>query len=129
MTGERYGRAWLALDFLYCTLVGLVAIGLRQRLGGLMRVPAVLMAVMGAASIAWAVLVLGQSVRIDWRTGVRQVFLANALVATLLAVSAAFHPVRGARLLLAFVSLDVMSLAVVQGITLWRRSGGEREAE
>lgn len=123
MSGERFGRAWLALDFIYCTVVGIVIIALRDRLAGLMRVPVVLVATTGAAIVGWGVLMLAQTVRIDWRRGVRQVLTANAAAATLLAVMAALHPVRGARLLLAFFSLDVMSFAVVQAIAQWRRGG------
>jgi hypothetical protein len=129
MSGELFGRAWLALDFIYCAVVGSIAIAMRARLGGLMRLPAILVAAVGAAVLGWGMLVLAQTVRIDWRTGVKQVLLANVAVAVLLAALAAFHPVRGARLLLAFVSLDVMSLAVVQSITLWRRGSHEVENE
>ena len=129
MSGERFGRAWLALDFIYCVVVGSSAIALRARLGALMRLPGLAVAALGAAVLGWGMLVLAQSVRIDWRAGVRQVFMTNAVVAPLLAAAAALHPVPGARLLLAFVSLDVMSLAVVQGITLWRRGGRVHEVE
>ena len=128
MGGERFGRAWLALDFIYSVMVGSIAIVLRARIGGLLRLPGIAVAAVGAAVLGWAVLVLAAAVRLDWRTGVKQVLLTNGVVAVLLAALAAFHPVRGARLLLAFVSLDVMSFAVVQGITLWRR-GDQREGK
>ena len=62
----------------------------------------------------------GELYRIDWRTGSKQVLTANALAAVALAVAAALHPVRGARILLAFVSLDVVAFAVAQGISLIR---------
>ena len=129
MSGERFGRAWLALDFIYCAVVGSVAIALRARIGGLMRLPGILVAAVGAAVLGWGMLVLAQTVRIDWRTGVKQVLVINGTIAVLLAGLAAFHPVRGARLLLAFVSLDAMSFAVAQGLTLWRRGSREGEVE
>ena len=120
--------AWLALDFIYCAVAGTIAMVLRGRLGGLMRLPAVLIAAVGAAAFGWAMLVLAQTVRIDWRTGVKQVLAANVAASTVLAVAAAFHPVRGARLLLAFVSLDVMSFAVLQAVALVKRERAEEAA-
>jgi ABC-type cobalamin transport system permease subunit len=126
MSGERLARIALALDAMYCAALGLVAIVLRARLGGLLRLPGALVFTAGAAAAGWAYLVLGQTVRIDWRAGIKQVLVANAVASVLLAVAAACHPARGARLLLAFLSLDVMSFAVLQGLSLTdrrRRSG------
>ena len=69
-------------------------------------------AAIGAAVIGWAYVVLGQTVRIDWRRGIKETEAANTLAAMLLALGAALHPGRGASALMAFVSLDVISIAV-----------------
>ncbi len=127
MGAERLARASLALDAIYCLISGALLVILRARVGGLLRLPGTLIAAAGAATVGWAMVVLGQTVRIDWRTGIKQVLGVNALVSILLAIAAALHPARGARLLLAFISLDVMSLAVVQGVSLVRRGRRDRE--
>ena len=56
------------------------------------------------------------------RCGVAARWLPRTLGASvLLAVFAALHPARGARVLLAFMALDVISFAVAQGVSLLRR--------
>ena len=90
------------------------------RIGALVRLPGVLVAAIGTAVVAWAYVLLGQTARIDWRTGIKQTLSVNAIVSVLLALGAALHPARGARALLALLALDAMSLAVVQGISLVR---------
>ena len=123
MSGERLARAILALDATYCVVMGLLVMLFRARLGGLLRAPGILVAAVGAAVVGWAWVVLAQSVRIDWRRGIKETLAANALVSVLLALGAALHPARGARALLAFLALDFMSFAVVQGVSLLRRDG------
>ena len=120
MNGERLARVSLAIDAVYSALMGLSIIAFHARLGGLLRLPGILVAAFGAAVVAWAYVVLAQTVRIDWRKGIVQTLTANAMVATLLALAAAFHPARGARVLLGFVALDAISLAVAEGISLIR---------
>ena len=100
--------------------MGLLIIVLRARIGGLVRLPALLIGAIGAAIVGWAYVVLGQTARIDWRKGVKQTLSANVLASVLLALGAALHPVRGARALLAFLALEVMSFAVAQGLSLVR---------
>mgnify|MGYP001555625711 CR=1 FL=1 len=126
MGGERLGRIALALDVIYGLLTGGLLIVFRARVGGLLRLPGPLVAALGGAAVGWAVIVLGQTVRMDWRRGVKQVLAANVAGSIALAVVSAFHPVRGARALLAFIALDVMALAVAQGISLIRRGPGRR---
>lgn len=120
MSGERLARLTLALDAVYCAFLGLVAIALRGRIGGLVGLPGVAIGAIGAAVIGWAYVVLGQTVRIDWRRGIKQTVAANSVAATLLALGAALHPGRGASALMAFVSLDVIALAVAQALSLTR---------
>ncbi len=120
MSGERLARVSLALDAVYCGLVGLIAIAFRARIGALVGLPGLVIAAVGAAVVGWAYVVLGQTVRIDWRRGIKQTLSANTLVAVLLALSAALHPGRGASALLAFVSLDVMAIAATQAVSLLR---------
>lgn len=125
MNGERLARVTLALDAVYCAVMGLIVIVFRARIGGLMRVPGVVIGALGAAVIGWAYVMLGQTVRIDWRRGIKQTLAANTLTAMLLALGAALHPGRGASALMAFVSLDVISIAVAQAFSLFRgRSKG-----
>jgi hypothetical protein len=120
MNGERLARASLALDAVYCALMGLLIIVLRARIGGLVGLPGLLIGAVGAAIVGWAYVVLGQTARMDWRKGVKQTLSANVAVSVLLALGAALHPVRGARALLAFLALDAISFAVAQGISLVR---------
>ena len=127
MGGERLGRVALALDVIYCLLTGALLVLFRARVGGLLRLPGPLVAAAGGAVVGWAVIVLGQTVRIDWRRGIKQVLAANTVAAVALALAAAFHPARGARVLLAFIALDVMALAVAQGISLVRRGPGRTD--
>ena len=120
MSGERLARVTLALDAVYCALMGLMTIVFRARIGGLVGLPGTLIGALGAAVVGWAYVVLGQTVRVDWRRGIKETLTANTVVATLLALGAALHPSRGASALMAFVSLDVISLAVAQAISLIR---------
>lgn len=120
MRGERLARVSLALDAVYCGLIGLIAIALRARIGALLGLPGLVIAAIGAAVVGWAYVVLGQTVRIDWRRGIWQTMSANAAVAFLLALGAALHPGRGASALMAFVSLDVMAIAAAQAVSLIR---------
>lgn len=118
MNGERLARVSLALDAVYCGLMGLLIIALRARIGGLVRLPALLVGAVGAAIVGWAYVVLGQTARMDWRKGVKQTLSANVVVSVLLALGAALHPARGARALLAFLALEVTTFAVAQGLSL-----------
>ena len=120
MGGERLARVTLALDAIYCGVMGLLAIVFRARIGGLVRLPGAFVGAIGAAVIGWAYVVLGQTVRIDWRRGIKETVAANAFAAMLLALGAALHPGRGASALMAFVSLDVISIAVAQLLSLTR---------
>jgi hypothetical protein len=120
MSGERLARVSLAIDAVYSALMGLSIIVFRARIGGLLRLPGILVGAFGAAVVGWAYVVLAQTVRFDWRMGIKQTMSANTVVATSLALAAAFHPARGARVLLGFVALDAMSLAVAESISLIR---------
>ena len=119
-SAEMRGRIALALDAVYCAVMGLLAIVFRHRIGGLVRVPGLVIAAAGAGVIGWAYVALGQTVRIDWRRGIKQMVASNTVVAMLLALGAALHPGRGASALLAFVSLKVMAIAAVQALSLAR---------
>lgn len=121
MSGERLARVTLALDAIWCASVGLLLIVFRARLGGLLRVPGLLVAAIGAAAAGSSFAVLGQTVRIDWRRGIKQMVATNSLVAAGLALAAAIHPARGGRALLAFTALDAMALAAAQAISLLSR--------
>jgi hypothetical protein len=120
MNGERLARVSLALDAVHCALLGLLVIVLRDRIGGLVRLPGVVVAALGTGLVAWAYVVLGQTARMDWRRGIKQILSANVIVSVLLALGASLHPVRGARAVLAFLALDAMSFAVAQGLSLVR---------
>ena len=120
MSGERLARVTLALDAVYCAVMGLLVVAFRARIGGLFGLPGLLFGALGAAVVGWAYVVLGQTVRIDWRRGIKQTLTANAVAATLLALGAALHPGRGASALMAFASLDVISIAAAQAISLTR---------
>jgi len=121
MSGERLARLTLALDAVYCAVMGLLAIVFRHRIGALVRAPGLVIGAGGAAVIGWAYVALGQTARIDWRRGIKEMVAANAVVSMLLALGAAMHPGRGASALMAFVSLDVISIAVAQALSLMRR--------
>jgi hypothetical protein len=120
MSGERLARVTLALDAVYCAFLGLVAIAFRGRIGALVGLPGLVVAALGGAVVGWAYVVLGQTVRIDWRRGIKQTLAANVAASSLLALGAALHPGRGASALMAFISLDVMSIAAAQAISLLR---------
>ena len=99
----------MILDAMYCAIIGLLLVAMRARIGGLLQVPGLLVAAVGAATVGWAGVVLGQAMRRDWRRAIKQTMVANAGVSMLLAVAAALHPARGARAFLAFTALDVVS--------------------
>lgn len=128
MSGERLARASLALDAVYCAFIGLAAIVFRRRISGLVGIPGPAVGALGAAVIGWAYVVLGQTVRIDWRRGVKQMMTANTIVASLLTLASALHPGRGASALMAFVSLDLISIAAVQAVALTRDWSERRRA-
>lgn len=111
----------MALDAIYCATVGVAFVVFRARLGGLLGLPPVLVASAGAATAGWSAVVLGQTVRIDWRAAAKQTAAANALIAALLGLGAALHPVRGARALLVVTALEVASFPVALVISLVRR--------
>lgn len=111
----------MALDAAYCLITGLLLLVFRERVGGLLRLPWLLIAAIGGATAAWGVVAIGQTVRIDWRRGIKQMLTVNAIASVLLALAAALYPARGARVLLAFISLDVMAIAATQAVSLARR--------
>lgn len=126
MSGERLARVSLALNAVYCAFFGLLAIAFRSRIGGLVGLPGLVVGALGAAVIGWAYVLLAQTVRIDWRRGIKETVAASSAVAVLLALGAALHPGRGASALMAFVSLDVISIAVAQALSLMRRDSRAR---
>ncbi len=121
MSGERLARASLALDAIFCSSVGILFIVLRARLAGILRLPVGLVVAAGVAIIGWATVVLGQTVRIEWRSGAKQTAAVNAAASALLGLGAALHPSRGARAFLVVSALEVGSFAVAQVISLLRR--------
>jgi len=68
----------------------------------------------------WSAVMLGQIVRLDRRTGIKQTVATNAVAAISLALAAAFHPARGSRALLVFSAIEVATLAVAQALSLAR---------
>lgn len=120
MSGERLARVALALDAVFCGVMGLLVIVFRARIGAIVWLPALLAGALGVAVIGWAYVVLGQTVRMDWRRGIKQTVASNVIVASLLALGAALHPGRSASALMAFLSLDVIAIAVMQALSLLR---------
>lgn len=114
------------MNAVYCAFFGLLAIAFRSRIGGLVGLPGLVVGALGAAVIGWAYVLLAQTVRIDWRRGIKETVAASSAVAVLLALGAALHPGRGASALMAFVSLDVISIAVAQALSLMRRDSRAR---
>jgi len=121
MSGERLARASLALESIFCGSVGVLFIVLRARLAGILHLPAGLVVAAGVVIVGWATVVLGQTVRVDWRSGAKQTAAANTAAAALLGLGAALHPARGARAFLVVSALEVGSFAVAQVISLLRR--------
>ncbi len=121
MSGERLARASLALDAIFCSSVGFLFVVFRARLAGILHLPVGLIVAAGVAIVGWATVVLGQTVRIDWRLGAKQTAAANAAASALLGLGAALHPARGARVFLVVSALKVGSFAVAQVISLLRR--------
>jgi methyl coenzyme M reductase alpha subunit len=127
MTGQRLARVSLLIDAVFCATVGIVLIALRKRLGQTLRLPGLIVAAIGAGAAGWSAVVLAQALRGDWRTAAGQVALANVAGAAALIVVAAFHPARGARVLLATTAAEVFGFAVALGLSLlrlrpWRQS-------
>ena len=126
MSGQRLARASLLLDAAYCATLGVVLIVLRKRLARTLRLPGLAVATIGAGAAGWSAVVLVQALRQDWRAAAVQIALANLAAAAALIVSAALHPARGARVLLAVTASEVFGFAVALGLSLlrlgpWRR--------
>ncbi len=114
---EPVARRWLRLDAAYCALAGGTALALSGPVGRWFGVPAVLVAGVGAATVAWAWLLVRLARAAAWRAPLRLVAAANAAASAALAVLAAFAPGVGARLLLAAVTIEVAAFAAVQART------------
>ncbi len=111
----------MALDAIFSASVGILFVVFRARLAGILHLPVGLVVAAGAAIVGWATVVLGQTVRIDWRSGAKQTAAVNAAASVLLGIGAALHPARGARAFLVVSALEVGSFAVAQVISLLRR--------
>ena len=120
MTGEALGRRLLVLDACYCGAAGLLAIGLVVPLARLVQVPRLALALAGAATIVWALVLRRLAGRLDWRLPVAAVAVANGVAAAGLAVLAAVAPATAAKLLLAAVAAEVAAFAVGQVVALRR---------
>ena len=60
--------------------MGLLFVVFRARLDGLLRVPAALTAGVGVVAAGWSAVMLGQTVRMEWRTGIKQTLSCFSLV-------------------------------------------------
>jgi hypothetical protein len=120
MSGELLGRRLLRLDAGYCAGAGLISIGLFAPLARLLDAPTGAPLAAGAATLAWAIVLMRLARRADWRPSVAGVAAANALAATAIGAVALFTPATGGRLLLAAVAVEVAGFAVGQAASLRR---------
>ena len=120
MTGEALGRRLLLLDACYCGAAGMLAIGFVVPLARLLQVPRLALAVAGAATIVWAILLRRLAGRLDWRLPVAAVAAANGVAAGGLAGLALVSPAAAAKVLLAAVAVEVAAFAVGQVVALRR---------
>lgn len=126
MEAQRLARISLLIDALYCAVVGGTLVVLRERLARVLRLPAVVVAAAGLTTVGWAVLVLTQAGKRDWRVAAKRMAAANAAGAGALALGAAVHPRPGARAILAFTAIEVFAFVVPPMVALLRR---ERPSE
>jgi hypothetical protein len=115
---ERDARRWLRLDALYCAVAALIALVLCVPLARWFGVPFPLVAVIGAATGAWAWLLHRLAASPAWRRPLAAVAAANVAGSAAVTVLAALAPGVAPRLLLAAVAIEVAAFAVVQTRTL-----------
>ena len=121
MSASR-ARRWLRLDAVYCGGAAVIAIALAEPLARLLHVSAPVVAAAGAATAAWALLLVALARRSDLRQPLQVVAAANAAASIAVALLAAVEPVRAARLLLVAVAVEVAAFAAVQLRLLATRS-------
>jgi hypothetical protein len=113
-------RRWLRLDAAYCAGAGLIALALSVPLSRLFHISPFLAAVIGGATLVWALLLARLASGGDWRRSVRLVARANAAASLGLLALGVVAPGVAARLLLVAVAIEVAAFAVVQARTLSR---------
>jgi len=120
VSGDALARLLLRLDAAYCAGAGAIAIVLSAPLARLFDAPNALFVVVGAAAMAWSLVLLRLARARTWRAPVATVAAANVVGAAAIAAVAAFAPVLAARLLLVAVAAEVSAFAVGQVVALRR---------
>jgi predicted permease len=118
--GESLGRRTLYLDAAYCAGGGLVAIAAAGPLASVFGVPTALVALLGAAAIAWAGLLLVLARGPRWRRSVALVAAANVAATCGFLALAVLLPRVAAQVLLAAVAVEVLVFAGVQAAAVRR---------
>src|SRR5919107_1769229 len=113
-SAEPRARRWLRLDAVYCAGAGLLAIVLAAPLGRLFHVPALLVAAIGVATLAWALILARLAALPRWRHPLRLVAAANAVASLAVMALAVVAPAAAGHLLLAAVAVEVGAFAAVQ---------------
>jgi hypothetical protein len=120
MTGRRLGIVSLKIDVIYCMALGAaVAITARQ-IAAVVPLPAVAIAVIGVAVVAWAGMVAWMAANLPLRLVLRTVMIANVVAATAIV---AFSITTAAVLVLLSIlaiAADVLAFAGSQALALSR---------
>jgi hypothetical protein len=119
MGADAAAGRWLQLDAVYCAASGLLALALAAPIGRLFDVPVLVPAATGAATIAWAGLLMLVA-RGDGRRWLAVVVVANAAAMAAIMIVATFAPTVAGRLLLVAVAIEVGAIGAFQLAALRR---------
>jgi hypothetical protein len=120
MTGRRLGVLSLRIDALYCLVLGVAVAVAAPRIAAVVPVPAVVVAAIGVAVLAWAGMVTWMTARLPLRLTLLTVMIVNLVTATTIALFSI--TAAGVLVLLAILALavDVAAFAGSQALALNR---------
>ena len=120
MTGRRLGILSLRIDAIYCVTLGAAVAIAAPQIASVVPLPAVVIAVIGLAVVAWAGTVAWMAAHLPLRLALLTVMIANLVAAT--AIAAFSIAAAGVLVLLTILAIatDVAAFAGSQALALSR---------
>lgn len=119
-SGDRIGRLSLRLDAAYCALIGAAVVIAAPAIAALFPVPVWTLITAGIAVVLWAGLILVMLARLQLRTALRLVMVANLLAAAAVAAISALGATLFVLMAVLTVAIDIVLFAGSQAYAIRR---------